>query len=212
MANEFQQAPQQGYQQPQQGYQQPQQGYQQPQQPGFQQPQQQFNNMFNQGGGTPMMQFPEAVQRGIAGILNFKGRARRSEFWWFALAVGVCTFILRIIFGMFGNGLGITVITGLISLAGTFAMTGVMIRRLQDTNKPGILAWILLGLYVIIFLLSIVAAIKANSDPFGALAFLGYLTIPTALYIILGIVVLVFCCLDSNKGPNPHGPSEKYPM
>ena len=205
MANEFQQAPQQGYQQPQQGY-------QQPQQPGFQQPQQQFNNMFNQGGGTPMMQFPEAVQRGIAGILNFKGRARRSEFWWFALAVGVCTFILRIIFGMFGNGLGVAVITDLITLAGTFAMTGVMIRRLQDTNKPGILAWILLGLYVIIFLLSIVAAIKANSDPFGALAFVGYLTIPTVLYAILGIVVLVFCCLDSNKGPNPHGPSEKYPM
>ena len=203
MANEFQQAPQQGYQQaPQQGY----------QQPGFQQPQQQFNNMFNQGGGTPMMQFPEAVQRGIAGILNFKGRARRSEFWWFALAVGVCTFILRIIFGMFGNGLGIAVITDLITLAGTFAMTGVMIRRLQDTNKPGILAWILLGLYVIIFLLSIVAAIKANSDPFGALAFVGYLTIPTVLYAILGLVVLVFCCLDSNKGPNPHGPSEKYPM
>ena len=38
MANEFQQAPQQGYQQPQQGY-------QQPQQPGFQQPQQQFDTL-----------------------------------------------------------------------------------------------------------------------------------------------------------------------
>ena len=160
----------------------------------------------------PSLGFVEAIELSSSRILDFKGRSRRSEFWWFALAVGVCTFILRIIFGMFGNGLGIAVITDLITLAGTFAMTGVMIRRLQDTNKPGILAWILLGLYVIIFLLSMVMVAKANSDPFGALAFAGYLTIPTALYIILGIVILVFCCLDSNKGPNPHGPSEKYPM
>ncbi len=188
MANEFQQAPQQGYQ-PQPGF-----------QPGM-----------PMGQGTPSLSFQEAVQRGIAGIMNFKGRARRSEYWWFILAVGIATFVVRLIFGLFGGMFG-AILTDLVTLCGSFAMTGVLIRRLQDTNKPGILGWIQFGLHAIIVIIGFFIAIKSNSDPFAALSMLGYTTLPAILLLIIGIVNLVFCCMDSQPGTNQYGPSEKYPM
>ena len=187
MANEFQQNPQQN---PQPGF-----------QPGFQ----------PQGQGTPMLQFQEAVQRGIAGLMNFKGRARRSEYWWFALAVGIAVVVVRLIFGLIPGMVG-AILTDLLTLAGSFALAGVMIRRLQDTNKPGILAWIQFGLHALIVIISLFIAMKANSDPFGALKMAGWLTLPAVLFFILGVINIVFCCLDSQPGPNQHGQSEKYPM
>lgn len=158
-----------------------------------------------------MLTFQEAVQRGIAGIMNFKGRARRSEYWWFVLAVGIATFVLRLIFGLFGGMFG-AVLSDLITLGGSFAMTGVLIRRLQDTNKPGILGWIQFGLHAIIVIIGLFIAIKANNDPLGALSMLGYTTLPAILLFIIGVVNIVFCCMDSQPGTNQHGPSEKYPM
>lgn len=204
MANEFQQAPQQGYQQPQQP-QQPQQGY-------YQQPQQQFNNMFNQGGGTPMMQIGDAVKRVLANLTNFNGRARRSEYWWAAL----CLFLpLSIIAYIVKPGLEeawVVALSGssttsiiirdilyrIIMIAGIAVLLAVNVRRLQDSNKPGIVAWIYAGCFA------------------GAMI-IGYFStwIGVALLVIasiIGIVNIVLCCLDSQQGPNPHGPSEKYPM
>mgnify|MGYP002621667268 CR=1 FL=1 len=189
MANEFQQNPQQGYQP----------------QPGFN------PGMPPQGAGTPPIQLQEAVQRGIAGILNFKGRSRRSEYWWFVLAVGVATFVVRLIFGLFPGMFG-AILKDLITLCGSFAMTAVLIRRLQDTNKPGILGWIQFGLHAIMVIIGFFIAIKVNSDPFGALAMADYLTFPAILLFIIGIINIVFCCMDSQPGTNQHGPSEKYPM
>ena len=77
MANEFQQNPQQGYQ-PQPGF-----------QPGM-----------PQGAGTPPLQFQEALQRWLANLTNFNGRARRSEYWWAMLAIGVAGMILNFIFNL----------------------------------------------------------------------------------------------------------------
>lgn len=43
---------------------------------------------------TPMMSFIDAVKTCFSKYVNFKGRARRSEFWWFYLAVSVVNWIL----------------------------------------------------------------------------------------------------------------------
>lgn len=191
MANEFQQGPQPNYQQPMG----PQPGFQ----PGFQ-PQ-----------GTPQVTFQEAIQRGLAGLTVFQGRSRRSEFWWFMLAVGVASFVLNLIFGAFGGTVG-GILKVLVGVASIVLSAAALVRRLQDTGKPAILAWILYGLYAITLLLTLIASFKVNSDPFGALEILGYAFIPSLLGGILGIVVLVFCCMDSHMGPNQYGPSEKYPV
>ena len=184
MANEFQQNPQQN---PQPGF-----------QPGFQ----------PQGAGTPMLQFPEALQRWIANLTNFKGRARRSEFWWPMLAIGVGSMILNAIFTAIGGKFGYFMVF-VLYLAVCAAGLSVTVRRLQDTNKPGVLAWIMYGIMAFWALTIFLAVLSTNSFTLT----LG--TISSILLIlngILTIVVLVFCCMDSQPGSNQYGPSEKYPM
>jgi uncharacterized membrane protein YhaH (DUF805 family) len=71
---------------------------------------------------------------------DFKGRARRSVFWWYILVV----FILGIIAYIIDRLLGMQIITGLLSLALLLPNLGVSVRRLHDVGKSG--WWILLPL------------------------------------------------------------------
>lgn len=182
MANEFQQAPQQPM----------------GPQPGFQ-PQQQ---------GTPMVQIGDALQRWVANLTNFSGRARRSEFWWVVLVVGVGCGILSSIFNSIGGKFGMFMVF-VIYLAECAALLSVTVRRLQDTNKPGVLAWIMYGIMVFWALTIFLAVLSTNGFTLALGTFASFLLILNA---ILSIVVIVFCCMDSVPGPNQHGPSEKYPM
>jgi uncharacterized membrane protein YhaH (DUF805 family) len=104
---------------------------------------------------------------------NFRGRARRAEFWWFTLAnvlvviaLIVLTAIAKIFFVLY-------IIYG---LALILPSLGVAVRRLHDTDKS---AWFLL-LYLI---------------PFAG-----------------GIIMIVLFALDSTRGTNRYGTSEKYPV
>ena len=155
-----------------------------------------------------MIQFPDALQRWFANLTNFNGRARRSEFWWTMLAVGVGAYILNLIFTSIGGKFGYFMVF-VVYLAECFALLSITARRLQDTNKPGILAWIFYGIMAFWALTIFLAVVSFSSFTVT----LG--TISTGLLIlnsILGIVLIVFCCLDSQPGTNQYGPSEKYPM
>lgn len=74
----------------------------------------------------------------------FSGRARRKEFWMFALF----QFLLNIVTAILDNVLGTTILdgsSGYLSLMTTFALIipnlSVSVRRLHDVNKSG---WFLL--------------------------------------------------------------------
>lgn len=72
---------------------------------------------------------------------NFDGRARRSEFWYYALANFIITAVLNIL----GQASSIFTIIGfLFGLAVLVPGIAVGIRRLHDIGKPGIM--ILIGL------------------------------------------------------------------
>lgn len=71
---------------------------------------------------------------------EFTGRARRSEYWYFALA----NFIIAIILGIIQRGVGIIgIISMLYSLAILIPSIAVGVRRLHDTNRSG--WWLLLA-------------------------------------------------------------------
>ena len=59
------------------------------------------------------MTFADAVRTVLGKYATFSGRARRSEFWWWALAVTVLGIVLNIIDRAVGN----SVLGGLVSLA-----------------------------------------------------------------------------------------------
>ncbi len=78
---------------------------------------------------------------------DFSGRARRKEFWMFALFNVIIAFGLSLIGGLIGNIFGI-VVSSLYSLAVLVPALSVTVRRLHDIGKSGL--WILIALIPVI--------------------------------------------------------------
>jgi uncharacterized membrane protein YhaH (DUF805 family) len=79
----------------------------------------------------------------LENYLNFDGRARRAEFWWYALANLIISFVLSVIDAALGLGGGFGgVLSGIYGLAVLLPGIAVGIRRLHDTSKSG--WWLLL--------------------------------------------------------------------
>jgi uncharacterized membrane protein YhaH (DUF805 family) len=127
------------------------------------------------------MSFATAVKSFWSNYTNFKGRARRSEYWFiqlFLIATNIAVAVVDLalmngdVERFLANGGG--GIVGLIWILATIVPAlAVLIRRLHDTNRSG--WWALIGL------------------------------IPVAGAIVL----LVFTVEDSNKGVNKYGASPK---
>ena len=79
-----------------------------------------------------MMSFMDAVKSGIGKSFSFRGRASRSEYWWWILASVLFQIICAII-ALLGN-IGIAAIFPVLLIPPT---TTVIVRRLHDIEKSG---------------------------------------------------------------------------
>ncbi len=112
---------------------------------------------------------------------NFKGRARRSEYWYFVLANALISIVLiflgGIIGGIFGDGVtGLIIgysLFGLYTLATIIPYLAVIVRRLHDVNKSG---WF--------YFISLIPAVGS-------------------------IWLLVLFCTEGDRGTNQYGPDPK---
>ena len=161
----------------------------------------------------PQPSFWEATKKGFANILSFRGRSRRSEFWWFALSFWVCSFLLSLTYQPFVS----TEVTSIVSNSISFLIIPIMVRRMHDRGLWGILpflAWIFSAAidFYLLFAGYIDKLTSVNvspkvveemiSDPVVILLYLGS--------FVVSITLLVFLCLDGKKEPNRFGPSPKY--
>lgn len=106
--------------------------------------------------------FTEAFLRFWKKYAVFKGRASRSEFWWFMLANLIITFIL----GSIANSIDqLSFLPGLWGLATVVPVIALGVRRLHDTNRSG---WWLFGYYVLVFA-TFIAGIAAVISAIGSL-------------------------------------------
>lgn len=112
---------------------------------------------------------------------NFNGRARRSEYWYFALAnlVLILPFYLLAFVGALNDMQWLAVLGGIVYVLAALALIvpslAVAVRRLHDINKSG---WF----YLI-----------------GLIPFIG------------GIILLVWFFTEGTKGPNDYGDDPKNP-
>jgi uncharacterized membrane protein YhaH (DUF805 family) len=70
---------------------------------------------------------------------DFSGRARRSEFWYFALA----EFIASVVLGLIDRAIGTFILQLVLILALLIPGIAVAVRRLHDTGRSG--WWYLIG-------------------------------------------------------------------
>ena len=201
----------------------------QPQPPVFNQPQatQPAPQYQPQVTASPMMDPVTAVKTCFKKYFDFKGRARRSEFWWFVLFVIVVSTILSY-FGLILPGIGYVSLA--FSLAVLIPELAALSRRLHDTNHGSwwvaLLAILLAGYYG-----SFASLIGSN---YGALtnstniddmmgvaeelantiqsspALATTMIVCSLGALVIGIILIIFAVNDSHWGENKYGPSPKY--
>ncbi len=91
------------------------------------------------------MNFADAIKVCFSKYLDFSGRARRSELWWFFLFCLIGNLVLSIISQTLGS---------LFALATLLPALAVGARRLHDTNRTG--WWQLIGLIPLIGLIVLI--------------------------------------------------------
>ena len=213
---------------------------QQQQPPVFNQPQQQMPPQMPQYQprvtARPQMGFLEAVKTCLKKYADFKGRARRSEFWWFVLFLLIVYVAGSFVAGLIATGLASVtgmdasriaiVLTGLLMLAFLIPFLAVLTRRLHDTGRGG--WWV--ALFAVIgllyggsysYLMWPLLDKMGTTNPYELAslitdAMMSSPVLATVLSfsgmasLIMVIIFLVFTVLDSKWGVNKYGPSPKY--
>jgi uncharacterized membrane protein YhaH (DUF805 family) len=133
-----------------------------------------------EGPGAPitMLSMDEAVRRCLRGYADFSGRAPRSEYWWFALAVNLAL--------------------GVAWLAGTLVFGGIVSTPETAAGLGGV-PYVLLSLALVLPILAAAVRRLHDTDRSGAMLLLAL--IPVAGPLIL----LVFFATPGTDGPNRYG-------
>ena len=107
------------------------------------------------------MNFGEAVKSVLTKYAVFKGRARRSEYWYFYLFTVLVSILISII--SCGSDKVGTVLSIVVSLALLLPGLGVAIRRLHDIGKSG---WcLLIGLIPLVGSIILIVWNCKDSEP-----------------------------------------------
>ena len=86
------------------------------------------------------MSFVESIESAFKKYFVWKGRASRSEFWWFYLFYFVGTLVTTLVDLIYG----VPVLNTIFTLATLIPFLSVFIRRLHDTGHSGWWYWIVL--------------------------------------------------------------------
>ena len=175
----------------------------------------------------PTMDVVTAVKKVLTTPGDYAGRSRRSEFWWFT---GFYYIVTQLVARLCSGAFGVQVATGAqmaVMAALTVPMMAVQVRRLHDTGRGSMLAWLFLAANIgmcgsIIAMGDVIWQLAA--DPFnqslaqsvttGLLKTHGTamsVLITSSLgYMVIGLILLIFNLIDSQPGSNEYGPSPKY--
>lgn len=162
------------------------------------------------------MTFAEAVKTCFARFfVIFKGRSRRSEYWFTTLLYflvlvaiiavsGVCVFLFEEWEVPFVFSLFLFVLAAELVAIPLFPTSW---RRLHDVGKPG---WLLIIDFPIAMLLSPFIKYAVMAEDTEASAIIGIVALVfCVLELIYRIYILVLLCLDGNPYTNKYGPDPK---
>ena len=159
---------------------------------------------------------------------QFSGRSRRKEYWMYILFLVIASFILQTIERMMGfqsmitgpqgassiTGLqvgGTGPVSGLFGLATLIPGIAVTVRRLHDTNRSGWWVGAFIAAYVALigFTLSYIFYGAGGQGPNAGIGTFATMGVAGFAILILGLVLLVFMCLNGTQGENRYGPDPK---
>ncbi|GAB5448641.1 DUF805 domain-containing protein [Gymnodinialimonas sp.] len=126
------------------------------------------------------MTFGDSISTCFSKYATFSGRARRSEFWWFALFLAIVDLVLSFVSD---------IASGIWNLGTILPYAAVAWRRLHDIDRTG--AWTLVPLVPLIAGFAIMTGV-----PFGA----GIPPLPLGLFIVTGALCILNIVFWATKG------------
>lgn len=169
-------------------------------------PQQQYQNPYQQANQNPYQQpnqpamgyVPNAKKNPIKAYAdfwknyaNFNGRARRSDYWYVVLAEAVVGTVFGILAGII--------------------MT-VVYNATWDDEAMAAVGAIAVGIISLYSLATIVPHLSLSVRRLHDIGKGGVYLLLGLIPTVGSIIILVFCCTDSQPGINQYGTSEKYPQ
>ena len=154
------------------------------------------------------MKFGEAIKTCFSKYAVFSGRARRSEFWFWALFTGIVTYALSLLGGLiFGEDSSVVKIGRyVVVLPFLLPSLAVSWRRMHDIGKPGALC-LLVYAATFIELFGTTLALLGAQQGESSLALIGFGLMLAA--VVICIIFLVWMCKNSQSGDNKYGPDPK---
>ena len=148
----------------------------------------------------PKVNFSTSIKNGFINYVNFSGRIRRSEYWFFLLLINTITFLLLLLFILF--------ITEAIGRTYHSYYDYYYYYGYYTADEDAIFAFVIvLPTYIAgIMLPTLSATVRRLHDVGrrGEYIFIGLVP------FFGGIALLVLLCQDSMKEANEFGPSPKY--
>lgn len=133
------------------------------------------------------LKFFPAVKTCLLKLFTFKGRARRSEFWWLIMANMIAFNLIEIV--MYFSGVsGDVVLKYVLFPLSCILVLSATVRRLHDSGRSGF--WILLGFIPILLSLTV--------------------NLFWIVTLVANLFLIALLCDDSEKCENKYGPSSKY--
>ena len=159
------------------------------------------------------MNFPNAVKSGFRNYANFKGRATRSEFWWFVLFIQMSQLVAQNVWSTLGS---------IASLVFFIPNLSLNFRRLHDIGKSAKwLLWPVLSALgaALSFVLAVVnlglSFSSIDSEQVfdsGSKFFLLFVFAFFVSAIVGTIVNFVFLVMPSDEEMNKYGPPPPPPV
>ena len=153
------------------------------------------------------MNFPTSVKSGFSNYANFKGRASRSEFWWFVLFSQMSQIVAQNVWSTLGS---------IASLVFFIPSLSLNFRRLHDIGKSA--KWLLwpvlsvLGALIAFVLVVVDLGLSISSFDSeqvfdgGSKIFLIFVFLFLVSAIVGSIVNFVFTVMPSDAEMNQYGP------
>ena len=152
---------------------------------------------------TPSMSIVESIKTCYAKYLNAKGRARRSEFWWFYLVASIVNWV-----AMFIVRSAHTAAAEKFASQVTFDNMDEMMSKAESLDSQFLVYYIIV-MIVLFFAVSlplICAQIRRLHDVGKSGHFMW-------LYLLCGVgglIPLILCISDGKPEQNQYGPSPKF--
>ena len=163
----------------------------------------------------PMVNFFTALKNGFANYVNFKGRIRRSEYWFFMLVINFFTFLLTLLTFLYAAGIITT--TRYYRTYPSYSYDGNYNGTSYDDIKKDMMVLdnqvgltVLIILSIIYFLCIVLPVLSATARRLHDVGKNGEYMFIAFVPFFGGLSLLVLLCLDSKQNKNKYGPSPKY--